>query len=100
MIENTQAALDRLPAQLRDDARLVFTAHSVPLAQPGREVYVAELNEISAVVAQGRPWDLVYQSRSGPPSVPWLEPDVLDHLAKLHAEGVRARRGHRVEMLR
>jgi ferrochelatase len=90
VIENTRAALDRLPADLRDDARLVFTAHSVPLAQPGREDYVAELNDISAVVAQSRPWDLVYQSRSGPPSVPWLEPDVLDHLSKIHAEGVRA----------
>ncbi|MFL6056330.1 MAG: ferrochelatase [Actinoallomurus sp.] len=90
VIESTRAALDRLPAELRDDARLVFTAHSVPLAQPGREDYVAELNDISGVVAQGRPWDLVYQSRSGPPSVPWLEPDVLDHLSKIHAEGVRA----------
>jgi ferrochelatase len=90
VIENTQAALDRLPAEPRDDARLVFTAHSVPLAQPGREDYVAELNDISAVVAQGRPWDLVYQSRSGPPTVPWLEPDVLGHLSKIHAEGVRA----------
>ncbi|MEV0409027.1 ferrochelatase [Actinoallomurus sp. NPDC050550] len=90
MIENTRAALDRLPVELRDDARVVFTAHSVPLAQPGREDYVAELTDISAVVAEGRPWDLVYQSRSGPPSVPWLEPDILDHLAKLHAEGARA----------
>ncbi|MEV5748733.1 ferrochelatase [Actinoallomurus sp. NPDC052308] len=90
MIENTRAALDRLPAELRDDARLVFTAHSVPLAQPGREDYVAELNDISALVAEGRPWDLVYQSRSGPPSVPWLEPDVLDHLSEIHAKGVRA----------
>ncbi|GAA0326467.1 ferrochelatase [Actinoallomurus spadix] len=94
VIENTRAALGRLPADLRDDARLVFTAHSVPLAQPGREDYVAELNDISALVAEtlgaGRPWDLVYQSRSGPPSVPWLEPDVLDHLTELHGEGVRA----------
>lgn len=90
VIENTRAALGRLPAGLRAGARLVFTAHSVPLAQPGREAYVAELNDISALVAAGRPWDLVYQSRSGPPSVPWLEPDIGDHLAKLHAEGVRA----------
>jgi protoporphyrin/coproporphyrin ferrochelatase len=90
MIENTRAALGRLPAELRDDARLVFTAHSVPLAQPGRETYVAELTDLAAVVAEGRRWDLVYQSRSGPPSVPWLEPDILDHLSKIHAEGVRS----------
>ena len=90
VIESTRAALDRLPADLRDDARVIFTAHSVPLAQPGREAYVAELDDIAAVVSEGRPWDLVYQSRSGPPSVPWLEPDIGDHLAKLHTEGVRA----------
>ncbi len=90
MADNTRAAFDRLPAGLRDEARLVFTAHSVPIAQPGREKYVAELGEVAALVAEGRPWDLVYQSRSGPPSVPWLEPDVCDHLEKLHAGGVRA----------
>jgi protoporphyrin/coproporphyrin ferrochelatase len=90
MIENTRAAYDRLPADLRDEAALVFTAHSVPIAQPGRASYVAELNEVAGIVAEGRPWALVYQSRSGPPTVPWLEPDVLDHLEKLRAEGVRA----------
>jgi protoporphyrin/coproporphyrin ferrochelatase len=90
MIENTRAALSRLPAGLRDDAPLVFTAHSVPMAQPGRASYVEELNDVAALVAEGRPWSLVYQSRSGPPTVPWLEPDVGDHLEKLRAEGVRA----------
>jgi ferrochelatase len=90
MIAGTRAAFDRLPAGLRDGARLVCTAHSVPIAQPGREKYVAELTDVAAAVAEGRPWDLVYQSRSGPPSVPWLEPDIGDHLEKLHAEGVRA----------
>jgi protoporphyrin/coproporphyrin ferrochelatase len=94
VIENTRAAYDRLPEDLRDDAPLVFTAHSVPMGQPGRESYVAELNDVARLVAaamgEGRPWTLVYQSRSGPPSVPWLEPDVGDHLRKLHAGGTRA----------
>jgi ferrochelatase len=90
VIENTRAAFDRLPAELREDARLVFTAHSVPMAQPGRASYVAELNDVAAVVAEGRPWSLAYQSRSGPPSMPWLEPDIGDHLEKLHSEGVEA----------
>jgi ferrochelatase len=90
MIESTRAAFGRLPAALREHARLVFTAHSVPIAQPGREAYVAELNDVAALVAEGRPWDLVYQSRSGPPSVPWLEPDIGDHLEKLHAAGAGA----------
>jgi protoporphyrin/coproporphyrin ferrochelatase len=94
VVEYTRAAFDRLPAGVRRDAALVFTAHSVPLAQPGRESYVAELNDVAEVVATavggGRPWSLVYQSRSGPPSVPWLEPDIGDHLRKLRSEGARA----------
>ncbi|HEU5031477.1 MAG TPA: ferrochelatase [Spirillospora sp.] len=83
-------ALGRLPG----GARLLFTAHSVPLAQPNRELYVAELEEAARTVAgraaPGTPWDLVYQSRSGPPSQPWLEPQITDHLEKLAGEGVRA----------
>ncbi|HEY0542775.1 MAG TPA: ferrochelatase [Actinoallomurus sp.] len=90
MIENTRAAYDRLPAGLRDGASLVFTAHSVPMAQPGRQAYVEELNDMAELVAEGRPWALVYQSRSGPPTVPWLEPDVGDHLEKLRAQGTDA----------
>ncbi|MFD0902471.1 ferrochelatase [Actinomadura sediminis] len=89
----TDAAISAL-RELPDDARLVFTAHSVPLAQPNREAYVAELEEaarrVAAKAAPGRPWDLVYQSRSGPPSQPWLEPQITDHLDALHAAGVRA----------
>ena len=83
----TREALAQAPG-----ARLVFTAHSVPLAQPGREDYVRELEEaarrVHAASGSDQPYDLVYQSRSGPPSQPWLEPDVLDHLRHLHAEGV------------
>ena len=103
--EGTRAALDQLPAAGRDRAPLVFTAHSVPDAMadasgpapvpgpsgPGGR-YVAELTEAARLIAervpgQGRPWQLVYQSRSGPPSQPWLEPDVLDHLGDLAAHG-------------
>ncbi|WP_329240032.1 ferrochelatase [Actinoallomurus sp. NBC_01490] len=94
VIETTRAAYARLPEDLRDEASLVFTAHSVPMAQPGREAYVEELNDVAALVAASvapeRPWALVYQSRSGPPTVPWLEPDVGDHLEKLRAGGTRA----------
>ncbi|HLV71453.1 MAG TPA: ferrochelatase [Vulgatibacteraceae bacterium] len=89
-VDGTKEALSRLP----EGARIVFTAHSVPLSQPNRELYVAELEEVARTVAQkaapGAPWDLVYQSRSGPPSQPWLEPQITDHLTKLHGEGVRA----------
>jgi ferrochelatase len=100
-----RAALEQLPPQARGQAPLVFTAHSVPdvMAEasgpaarraangPGGR-YVTELTEASRLIAervpgQGRPWRLVYQSRSGPPSQPWLEPDVLDHLGDLAKRG-------------
>ena len=96
--------------------RLVFTAHSIPSAMeetsgppriPAQGLggppadskatdggrYSAMLRETATLVASaaapGRPWDLVWQSRSGSPRVPWLEPDINDHLAALAAEGVR-----------
>ena len=96
-----RAALEQLPPQARDRAPLVFTAHSVPQVMadasgppagwgvPGSGGrYVAELTEACRLIADRipgprRPWQLVYQSRSGPPSQPWLEPDVVDHLSDL-----------------
>jgi len=104
-----EAALAELPAAARARPRLVFTAHSVPVgmaaasgsrskgtavtgAVGGR--YAAELREASRLISErvrgnSLPFDLVFQSRSGPPSVPWLEPDVNDHLAAL-AKGTLA----------
>ena len=100
-----RAALAELPAEVRDRAPLVFTAHSVPLMMSGASGphgasavsgtggrYRQELTEAARLIAgrvpgQGRPWQLVYQSRSGPPGQPWLEPDVLDHLGDLAAHG-------------
>lgn len=74
-------------------ARLVFTAHSIPTAMAAGAPYERELRAAAADIAArvGAPeWDLAWQSRSGPPSVPWLEPDVGDHVAALAARGVRA----------
>jgi ferrochelatase len=77
---------------LAEDAAVVFTAHSVPTAQAATSDYVAQLRHVAGEVvdraAPGSPWDLVFQSRSGPPTQPWLEPDVNDHLAALAARGV------------
>jgi ferrochelatase len=93
------AALAGLPDGVRDTARLVATAHSIPTAMaavagPQGGAYGAELRaaaqQVVDAAAPGRPFDLVWQSRSGPPSVPWLEPDVNDHLRALAAEGERA----------
>ena len=80
-----------------DRPRLVFTAHSIPLVMaetsgPSGGAYVEALRTAAAeVVERVGPydWDLVFQSRSGPPQVPWLEPDVGDHLARLAEAGVR-----------
>lgn len=83
-------ALERVPDAHREGARLVFTAHSIPIAMATGCDYVAQLREIAALVSErfGRPdFDVVYQSRSGPPQVPWLEPDILDHLRALAARG-------------
>jgi protoporphyrin/coproporphyrin ferrochelatase len=101
--ESTLAAIGSLPPGVAPDAPLVFTAHSVPEAMaaasgPSGGLYPAQLAEAARLVAEGvaavdgreRPWRLVYQSRSGPPSVPWLGPDVCDHLADLARSGAPA----------
>jgi ferrochelatase len=71
----------------------VFTAHSIPLGMARGCDYEAQLREVAELVAArlGQPsHDLVYQSRSGPPGAPWLEPDIGDHLRRLAAEGVKS----------
>ena len=98
--DNARAALATLPAEVREEAHLVFTAHSVPVAMaeasgPRGGRYVAELTEAARLIAQRigdgqHPWSLAYQSRSGSPRVPWLEPDVNDHLGELAKSGTRA----------
>ena len=85
----------------RAGARLVFTAHSVPMAADaaagtaaeGGHRYSRQVAEAARLVAAElgvAEHDVVWQSRSGPPQVPWLEPDVVDHLDALHARGVPA----------
>jgi len=86
MRDNVISALENEGASL-DMTRLVFTAHSIPTSMAQTSDYVAQLQEAAALVADGVKgdvgevlWDLVYQSRSGPPQMPWLEPDVVDHI--------------------
>jgi len=93
-VEATSAALASLDPEVRGGAHLVFSAHSVPLAQPAVTDYAAEVTEASRLVAErvgGRhPRAVVWQSRSGPPSQPWLQPGILDHLTELAAGGGQA----------
>jgi protoporphyrin/coproporphyrin ferrochelatase len=91
-------ALAALPAGTADGAELVFTAHSIPESMaaasgPAGGAYPAQLAEVAGLVAAelGRTtWRLAYQSRSGPPSVRWLGPDISDCLADLALAGSRA----------
>jgi ferrochelatase len=90
LAERVAAAFARLSETRRAQARLVFTAHSIPRWMAAGCDYEAELRETASLVAfpLGRPsWSLAYQSRSGPPSQPWLEPDIVDHLRALAREG-------------
>lgn len=88
-----EAAIDRLPASLRAGARLVFTAHSVPLASAVKSQYREQLTESARLVAarlNRSDWSLVYQSRSGRPQDPWLEPDICDYLRQARRAGLDA----------
>lgn len=89
-VDATRAARDEL-GTAGATAPLVFTAHSIPCAQADTCDYEIQLRTVADLVRErvdpAVRHDLVYQSRSGPPSVPWLEPDVNDHLRDLAAEG-------------
>ncbi|WP_280434264.1 ferrochelatase [Nocardia carnea] len=96
-----RAARASLPADRLDRTRLVFTAHSVPVAADnaagppadGGRLYsrqVAETARLCAAATGFGDYDVVWQSRSGPPQVPWLEPDIVDHLETLPDKGFDA----------
>lgn len=92
MVERVHAALEAVaPADLAT-TRLVFTAHSVPLSMATTSDYEAQLRDAASLIVERLAvtldHDLVFQSRSGPPQVPWLEPDIVEHLGSLRAQGV------------
>ncbi len=108
MTEGVLRALADLPAEVREGAHLAFTTHSIPTAAADTSGPVADHGDGGAYVRQHldvarqiadavraetgteHPWELVYQSRSGAPHIPWLEPDICDHLEELHGSGVPA----------
>ncbi|SDT61513.1 ferrochelatase [Actinoplanes derwentensis] len=96
-VEAVREALTKLDPARRETTRLVFTAHSIPVsmaqnAGPTGGRYNAQLEEtarlVHAAAASDLGYDLVWQSRSGPPQIPWLEPDINDHLEALAEKGV------------
>jgi protoporphyrin/coproporphyrin ferrochelatase len=83
-------ALEQLPEAVRADAQIVFTTHSIPRTMSRHCDYEVQHLETCRLVMEafpGRAWQLVFSSRSGPAFVPWLEPDVNDHLENLHEQG-------------
>ena len=79
-------------SQIEQPAELVFTAHSIPDSMAANCDYAAQLQEAGGLIAAAlglESWRLVYQSRSGSPSQPWLGPDIADCLRELNAQGVK-----------
>jgi ferrochelatase len=89
-VDHVRAALYRIPEDRRGAARIAYTAHSIPVGMSQSCDYQRQLLEVGRLVSEalGRaPDPLVFQSRSGPASQPWLEPDILDHLREIKRQG-------------
>ena len=84
MAEALRSALAERPS-----AKIIFTAHSVPLSMANSSPYVEQLMEAARLIAGESDWRLAYQSRSGPPRIPWLEPDILDVLREEQSLGTK-----------
>ncbi len=91
---SVSAAMEEFDAASRESVHLVFTAHSIPTTMADNCAYAAQLSETGRLIADavGIPeerWHLAYQSRSGRPSDPWLDPDICDQLTTLNEQGVK-----------
>ena len=90
VVDRVRAALSKLPDDRQKNAALIFTAHSIPVAMANLGPYEAQLHEACRLVADAVPypnWQLAFQSRSGPPSQPWLEPNVESAVRAITAKG-------------
>ncbi|CAM6003200.1 unnamed protein product [Sphagnum balticum] len=92
-IENLKNALNEFSESEKGQTEIAFTAHSIPISMASGCDYEKQLLETARLVAEGAGhpdnWKLVYQSRSGPPTQPWLEPDICDHIKTLHGRGIK-----------
>jgi protoporphyrin/coproporphyrin ferrochelatase len=90
-IERVDDALRAVPADARQNVQVVYTAHSIPLSMASTSDYVRQLEEVRRLVSSALRQSndvLVYQSRSGAPGQPWLEPDILDYLREVKARNL------------
>ncbi len=90
LVDRVRAALTELPEDRRDQAPLIFTAHSIPVSMAKSGPYEGQLREACRLVADALPradWQLAFQSRSGPPAQPWLGPDVESVVRAVAAKG-------------
>ena len=88
--ERIERVLAQLPAHRRQSTPIIFSAHSVPSAMAGQSPYEVQLEETARLIARSlncSQWNIAYQSRSGKPSDPWLEPDVGKVIQQLAKEG-------------
>ena len=88
MIEQVRAAINEVPESERERLKVFYTAHSIPSSMAAGCDYVIQLQEACRLVSAGvglAAYDLVYQSRSGPPTQPWLEPDICDAISAAHS---------------
>lgn len=92
IVDNIRCVLKMFSPNQQADVHIAFTAHSIPLGMARHSAYEAQLQEACRLVAnelKTTNYQLVYQSRSGPPHIPWLEPDILDHMEVLNTQGIK-----------
>ena len=90
MTERVHEAMERIPLERRAAARVIYTAHSIPRTMADHCDYAVQIAEAARIVSEAlalRDFQVAYQSRSGPPRQPWLEPDICDALRALPATG-------------
>ncbi|SRR5579872_885657 len=91
MVERVQDALQAVPSRVGQNVQIVYVAHSIPVSMADSSDYVRQLEEVRRLVSSAlghRNDALVYQSRSGAPGQPWLEPDILDYLREVKAKNL------------
>lgn len=89
--DRVKECLDQIPAERHETTKIIFTAHSIPLKMAEESPYVEQFETTARLVAKKAGhdnWVACYQSRSGSPNVPWLEPDICDVIPELAEQGI------------